>query len=139
MYDETNEDNVLTRSAICYLLKNGSKLPKADQLEDKKKFAQRRRKVQIKIKRLQDQIEGSRPHGRDLTNEQWLETLITAATTVPKDNKEARSWRDVLLTKPKPLPFPITFETNEDLKWHKNEKGRLCLRFNGLSEHTFQK
>jgi hypothetical protein len=30
------------------LLKNGSKLPKPDKLEDKKKFAQRRRKVQIK-------------------------------------------------------------------------------------------
>ncbi len=30
------------------------------------------------------------------------------------------------------------FETNEDLKWHKNEQGRLCVRFNGLSEHTFQ-
>ncbi|VEP14509.1 conserved hypothetical protein [Hyella patelloides LEGE 07179] len=23
------------------------------------------------------------------------------------------------------------------MKWHKNEKGRLCLRFNGLSKHTF--
>ncbi|GAB4533709.1 MAG: hypothetical protein Tsb0014_19370 [Pleurocapsa sp.] len=25
-----------------------------------------------------------------------------------------------------------------DLKWHKNETGRLCVRFNGLSEHTFK-
>ena len=138
LYDETEEKNVLTRSAICYLLKNGSKLPKPDKLEDSKKFAQRRRKVAIKIERLKNQIEGSRPHGRDLTGEQWLETLTTAANTVPKDNKEARTWQDVLLSKPKPLPFPITFETNEDLKWHKNEKGRLCVRFNGLSEHTFQ-
>ncbi|MDJ0682860.1 MAG: type V CRISPR-associated protein Cas12k, partial [Xenococcaceae cyanobacterium MO_167.B52] len=39
------------------------------------------------------------------------------ATTVPENNREARSWQDVLLTKPKSLPFPITFETNEDLKW----------------------
>ncbi len=134
--DET--DDILVRSAICYLLKNGSKLSKPDKPENSKKFAQRRRKVAIKIERLKEQIEGSRLHGRDLTGEQWLETLMTAATKVPENNREARSWQDLLLTKPKSLPFPITFETNEDLKWHKNEKGRLCVRFNGLSEHTFQ-
>ena len=138
MYDETEEEDVLTRSAICYLLKNCSKLPKPDKLEDKKKFAQRCRKIEIKIKRLKEQLEGSRPHGRDLTAEQWLETLLTAATTVPQDNAEARAWQDILLTKPKTVPFPITYETNEDLKWHKNEKGRLCVRFNGLSEHTLK-
>ena len=138
LYDETKKEDILIRSAICYLLKNGSKLPKPDKPEDKNKFAQRRRKVEIKIRRLKDQLEGSRPHGRDLTGEQWLETLVTAATTVPKDNKEARAWQDVLLSKPKSLPFPITFETNEDLKWHKNDKNRLCVRFNGLSQHTFQ-
>ena len=137
LYDETEEKNTLIRSAICYLLKNGSKLPKPDKAEDKKQFTQRRRKVEIKIKRLKEQLEGSRPHGRDLTGEQWLETLVTAATTVPQDNKEARAWQDILLTKPKAIPFPITYETNEDLKWSKNEKGRLCLRFNGLSKHIF--
>lgn len=136
LFDQT--EDTLTRSAICYLLKNGSKLPKPDKPEDSKKFAERRRKVAIKIERLQDQLEGSRPHGRDLTGEQWLETLFTATTKVPEDNKEARSWQDVLLTKPKSLPFPISIETNEDLKWHKNEAGRLCVCFNGLSKHTFQ-
>ena len=129
---------MLTRSAICYLLKNGSKLPKSDKPEDSKKFAQRRRKVAIKIEKLKDQIKGSRPHGRDLTGEEWLETLLTAATTVPQDNAEARAWQDILLTNPKTIPFPISYETNEDLKWHKNEKSRLCVRFNGLSEHIFQ-
>ena len=138
LYDEIEAEDNLTRSAICYLLKNGSKLPKPDKIEDKKKFAQRRRKVAIRIARLRNQIEGSSPHGRNLTGEQWLETLITATTTVPADNKEARAWQDILLTKPKSLPFPITFETNEDLKWHKNDKGRFCVRFNGLSEHIFQ-
>ena len=80
LYDETEEENVLTRSAICYLLKNGSKLPKPDKPEDKKKFAQRRRKVEIKIKRLKDQLEGSRPHGRDLADEQWLNSLQFVTT-----------------------------------------------------------
>lgn len=128
LYDGTNEDNVFTRSAICYLLKNGSKLPQPDKPEDKKKFTQRRRKVAIKIERLREQIEGSRPHGRDLDYEQWLETLTAAATTVPKDNKEARVWQDILLTKPKSLPFPITFETNEDLRWSIVDKQlMICL------------
>jgi len=136
LYDKT--EDTLTRSAICYLLKNASKLPKPDKPENSQKFAQRRRKVAIKIERLQDQIEGSRPHGRDLTGEQWLDILITATTKIPEDNKEARSWQDVLLTKSKSLPFPISIETNEDLKWHTNETGRLCVRFNGLSEHAFQ-
>jgi IS605 OrfB family transposase len=138
LYDDAEEDDILTSSAICYLLKNGSKLPKPDKLEDLKKFTQHRRKLVIKIERLRNQIDGSRPNGRDLTGEQWVETLITAANTVPKDNEEARIWQDILLTKPKSLPFPITYETNEDLKWHKNEAGRLCVRFNGLSEHIFQ-
>jgi len=137
LYDRS--EDVLIRSAICYLLKNGSKLPKLNtKPENSQKFAQRRRKVAIKIERLQNQIEGSRPHGRDLTGEQWLETLITAATNVPKDNEEARSWQDILLTKSKTVPFPVIFETNTDLAWHKNEKGRLCLRFSGLGKHTFQ-
>lgn len=68
LYDETEDP--LNHSAICYLLKNGSKLPKPDKPEDRKKFAQRRRKVAIKIERLKDQLEGSRPYGRDLTGEQ---------------------------------------------------------------------
>ena len=138
LYDK--QEDILTRCAICYLLKNGSKIPKPDKLEDNKKFAQRRRKLVIKIERLQEQLEGSRPHGRDLTWEQWLETLMTAATTVPKNNQEAHSWQDLLLTKPKYLPFPITFETNENLTWHRNEKGRLCVNFPGFSvkKHIFK-
>jgi Txe/YoeB family toxin of Txe-Axe toxin-antitoxin module len=63
LYDEAEEDDILTSSAICYLLKNGSKLPKPDKLEDRNKFTQRRRKVAIKIERLRNQIDGSRPHG----------------------------------------------------------------------------
>jgi hypothetical protein len=50
------------------------------------------------IERPQNQREGSRPYGRDLTREQWLEALVTAATTIPKNDKEARFWQNVLLT-----------------------------------------
>jgi hypothetical protein len=43
-----------------------------------------------------------------------------------------------LLTDSKSVPFPVAYETNEDLTWSKNSKGRLEVRFNGLGEHTFQ-
>lgn len=130
-----DSENGLERSAIAYLLKNGCQIPQKD--EDSDKFAKRRRKVEIQVKRLQEQIEGRIPHGRDLTGQSWLSTLETATKTVPKDNAEAKQWQDRLLTRPSVFPFPIIIETNEDLVWEKNEKGRLCIHFNGLSDHTF--
>ena len=131
---QDSEDG-LERGAIAYLLKNGCQIPQKD--EDPDKFAKRRRKVEIQVKRLQKQIEGRIPHGRDLTGQSWLSTLETATKTIPKDNAEAKRWQDRLLTNPSILPFPLIFETNEDLVWRKNEKGRLCVHFNGLSDHTF--
>ncbi len=134
VYDDT--EDLLIKTAICYLLKNGCKIP--DQEEDKEKFAKRRRKTEIRISRLEEQLDSRIPKGRDLTGEKWLETLIAATSTVPENESQARSWQDRLLTKPQSVPFPVTYETNEDLTWSKNSKGRLCIKFNGLSEHTFQ-
>lgn len=37
----------------------------------------RRRKVEIAIKRLREQINSRLPQGRDVTNDNWLETLMT--------------------------------------------------------------
>ncbi|MGF1571415.1 MAG: type V CRISPR-associated protein Cas12k [Nodosilinea sp.] len=126
----------LIRCATAYLLKNGGQLP--EKPEDPEKFAHRRRKAEIQVQRLQDQIEARIPKGRDLTGQAWLSTLLTATTTVPKDNREHKQWQDKLLAQPRTIPFPILFETNEDLVWSQNQAGRLCVRFNGLSEHTFQ-
>lgn len=134
-YNDT--DNILTRCVICYLLKNGSKVPKKTE-ENLEKFGLRRRKVEIKIERLKRQLERRIPKGRDLTGENWLETLAIASTTAPQDESEAKSWQDKLLTESKLVPFPVAYETNEDLTWSKNEKGRLCVQFNGLSKHIFQ-
>lgn len=131
-----NEQDMLTRTALNYLLKNRCKLPQEP--EDAKKFAQRRRKVEIAIKRLREQINSRLPQGRDLTNDNWLETLAIACYTDPKNIEEARSWQDKLLTKPQAIPFPINYETNEDLTWSKNEKGRLCVQFNGISDLKFE-
>jgi hypothetical protein len=133
-YEET--EDIMTGCAIAYLLKNGCKIPQKP--EDTKKFTKRRRKTEIKIARITEQLESRIPKGRDLTGKRWLETLITAASTIPENITQTRSWQDILLTKSKSIPFPVAYETNEDLTWFKNEKGRLCVHFNGLSEHTFE-
>ncbi len=130
------KENILHRSAIIYLLKNGCRLRQKP--EDPKKFAKRRRKTEIKIERLLEKLNGKTPQGRDLTGQKWLDTLIIAATHVPQDEAPAKSWQDILLTRPKSIPFPVAYETNQHLIWHKNEKGRLCVHFIGFSEHIFQ-
>ncbi|MBD2242367.1 type V CRISPR-associated protein Cas12k [Nostoc sp. FACHB-888] len=129
------EDN-LTRCAISYLLKNGCKIN--DKEEDAEKFAQRRRKIKIQIERLREQLETRIPKGRDLTDAKWLGTLVVATQDVPTNETEAKSWQDSLLRQSNKVPFPVVYETNEDMTWFKNQFGRICVKFNGLSEHSFQ-
>ncbi|MBD2564601.1 MULTISPECIES: type V CRISPR-associated protein Cas12k [Nostoc] len=129
------EDN-LTRCAISYLLKNGCKITEKE--EDPKKFAQRRRKLEIQIERLREQLETRIPKGRDLTDANWLETLVVATQDVPTNEAEAKSWQDSLLRQSSKVPFPVAYESNEDMTWFKNQFGRICVKFNGLSEHSFQ-
>jgi hypothetical protein len=78
------------------------------------------------------------PNGRDLTGQRWLETLATATSTMPKDEDEAALWQANLLSESSKLPFPVAYETSEDLTWFINDKGRLCVSFNGLGEHSFE-
>ncbi|PSB24019.1 type V CRISPR-associated protein Cas12k [Stenomitos frigidus] len=135
LYDSV--DDVLTRCAIAYLLKNGSKIP--DKPEDAKKFAKRRRKTEIRLERLMHTLQRTRlPKGRDLSWHNWLKALEQSAKCVPQDETEAADWQASLLTEAAILPFPVNYETNEDLRWFLNEKGRLCVSFNGLGEHTFE-
>jgi hypothetical protein len=133
-YRET--DDILNRCAISYLLKNGCKI--SDKEEDTQKFDLRRRSVEIRVERLTQQLKSRMPKGRDLRSEKWLETLFVATRNIPKDENEAKSWQANLLRKSSSLPFPVAYETNEDMTWFKNQKGRICVRFNGLSEHTFE-
>jgi hypothetical protein len=135
LYGETEDS--LTRCTIAYLLKNGCKLP--DQDEDPKKFAKRRRKTEIRLERLTRTLERTRlPKGRELSWQNWLSSLTKATTCIPESEDEAAGWQTSLLTAVAILPFPVNYETSEDLHWFLNEKGRLCVSFNGLSEHTFE-
>jgi hypothetical protein len=129
-------EDILTQSAICVLIKNGCRVPKKE--EDPDKFKKRRRKAEIKAERLRVQVESGRPLGRDLTNDRWINTLLTAASTIPQDNSEAMTWQNQLLQQHPAVPYPVAFGTNEDLLWSKDSSGRLCVKFNGLGTHTFK-
>ena len=129
-YEGTQD--VLTRCSIIYLLKNGCKL-RTDE-ENNTNLTLRRRKTEIRIQRLEKQIESRIPHGRDLTAIQWLSTLECATTTASQNNAEVRSWQDSLLREPSSLPFPIIYESNTDLTWFCSDKNRFRVRFNGLGK-----
>lgn len=101
-YDQTEDEP--ERCAITYLLKNNCQITEEE--EDTNKFALRRRKKEKEIERLKEQLASRMPHGRDLTGDQWLQTLLIAKTTVPKSEEEARSWQNSLLKKTSSIPFP---------------------------------
>jgi IS605 OrfB family transposase len=127
----------LSKCAIAYLLKNNCQIP--TKAEHPEKFQKRRRKAEIRVERIIEQLARTRlPKGRDLTNEKWLDTLKMVVQQVPKDEAEAAAWQADLLTDSSPLPFPVAYESSEDLTWSLNAKGRLCVSFNGLAEHTFE-
>ncbi|WVL02468.1 type V CRISPR-associated protein Cas12k [Cyanobacterium sp. Dongsha4] len=127
---------MLEKTAITYLIKHNQKIP--TQPEQRDKFDKLYRKTEIQIERLEKQIEARLPKGRNLSDQQWLNTLITASQNVPKDENEAKLWQKYLLTDSKSLPYPVSYETNENLVWSLDNQGRICVRFNGLSKLTFK-
>ncbi|MGF1987942.1 MAG: type V CRISPR-associated protein Cas12k [Nostoc sp. ZfuVER08] len=135
-YDKAK--NSLERCTLAYLLKNNCQV--TEQEEDPEQYALRRAKKEKEIERLKEQLKSRTPNGRDLKGQEWLQTLLTATTTVPESDNEADEWQKCLLKKPKYLPFPVQFNTNEDLVWSKNQKGRICVSFagQGLSDYTFE-
>lgn len=78
---EASQETII-RCAIAYLLKNNCQISEVE--EDSEKFAKTRRKKEIEIERLKDQIKSRIPKGRDLTGEEWLETLQIATENVLK-------------------------------------------------------
>lgn len=127
-----NTDDVLSRCAIAYLIKNGCQV--REQEENPEAFAHRIHRKQKEIERLETQLVSRLPKGRDLTGEEFLEALSTATGRVPSDEIEQMLWQAKLLTKPAALPYPIIFGSQTDLRWSTNEKGRICVAFNGLDK-----
>lgn len=133
-YGKTKDS--LRRCALAYLLKNDCQVSEVE--EDPEKLAHRRRKTEIGIERLKEQQKSRIPKGRDLTGQKWLEALEIATHNVPKDEDEAAAWQAALLRKSSCVPFPINYGSSTDLTWFKNEKGRICVQFNGLGKYPFE-
>jgi len=130
------EDN-LTRGAIAYLLKYGGCVPKES--ENPEKFAKRRRKAEIRLERLLRKFQRTRlPQGRNLSWQPWLEALAQATEQMPQDEDEAADWQANLLRSKHPLPFPINYETTEDLIWSITDKGRLQVTCSGFGRRYFE-
>ncbi|MEH2064372.1 MAG: type V CRISPR-associated protein Cas12k [Nostoc sp.] len=133
-YEEAQDP--LTRCALAYLLKNNCKISELD--ENPEEFTRNKRRKEIEIERLKDQLQSRIPKGRDLTGEEWLETLEMATLNIPENENEAKAWQAALLRKTAIVPFPVAYESNEDMTWLKNNKNRLFVRFNGLGKLTFE-
>jgi len=133
-YEEAKEP--LTRCALAYLLKNNCQISELD--ENPEEFNRNKRRKEIEIERLKDQLQSRIPKGRDLTGEQWLETLKIAILNVTQNENEAKAWQAALLRKTANVPFPVAYESNEDMTLLKNDKNRLFVRFNGLGKLNFE-
>jgi IS605 OrfB family transposase len=125
------------RCAIAYLLKNNCEVNEVE--EDPEAYQLRRRKKEIEIERLKEQLQSRLPKGRNLSDQEWLEALEQVQGLIVDDD-ELREVQASLTRQPRSVPFPISYETNTDLRWLRNEQRRICLTFNGkgISEHPFE-
>jgi len=125
------------RCAIAYLLKNNCEVNEVE--EDPKAYQLRRRNKEIEIERLKEQLKSRLPKGRNLSHQEWLEALEQAQGLIVDDD-ELREVQASLTRQPSSFPFPISYETNTDVRWSRNEQGRICVSFNGegISKHTFE-
>ncbi len=129
LYDKT--EDCLSECALTYLLKNNCQVSELD--EDPDQYAKRRRKKEIEIERLKNQLKSQKPKGRDLTAEKWLVTLKDATNKVPVNEYEAKSSQTRLLTEDSCIPYPIDYGSNTDLDWFTNsvdeKTSRAIIRF----------
>jgi hypothetical protein len=130
-YEST--DDSLTRCAIAYLIKNGGKIP--DTEEDPEKFAHRIHQKQKEVEQLEAQLQARLPKGRDLTGEEFLETLAIATQQIPESVAQIKEWQAKLLTCPASLPYPILYGSATDIYWGKTAKGKISVSFNGVDKY----
>ena len=154
--------------ALIYLLKNQCQIN--PQPENSEKYQQYRPKKEIEIKRLEEQLKSRLPKGRNLDTGEWLEALDQVTSlrdlrlnTLPfiwlllrqyncmagilflrksliTENEAMELAQARLLRSDKPLPFSVSFGTNTDVYWSKNQQRRICVTFNGMTKdgHIFE-
>jgi hypothetical protein len=131
IYDAT--DDILSLCASAHLIKNGCKI--SETKEDSKKFAHRTRRKRKEIKQLEAQINARLPKGRELTGEEFLETLAIATQQISKSVAQAREWQAKLLIRPASLPYPVIYGSSTDVRWSKTAQGRIAVSFNGIDKY----
>ncbi|NER82974.1 MAG: hypothetical protein F6K42_26135 [Leptolyngbya sp. SIO1D8] len=98
----------------------------------------------IEVQRLETQIQSQLPKGRDPTGQQYLQKLLDALA-FPSSNdldQEADDSIQGSLTQQKQipllngLPYPVSYSGSGEFYW-KQESGKVCVSFKGLSEHSF--
>ncbi|MGF1459294.1 MAG: type V CRISPR-associated protein Cas12k [Leptolyngbyaceae cyanobacterium] len=130
-----SERNLLCKCAIAYLLKRNLNI---EAEENPEQLEKRHHKTEVRIKRLEIQLQASLPKGRDLLGERQAVALAQSVLAPPEDDQSYEIWRNALTREPAQLPFPILYETSECLQWKRNEHGRLSVSFSGLSEHILK-
>lgn len=130
-YDTT--DDILSKCAIAHLIKNGCKILETE--ENPEKFAHRIYRKQKEIEQLEAQLQARLPKGRDLTGEDFLETLAIATQQISENVIQAREWQAKLLARPASLPYPIIYGSSTDVRWSRTANGRITLSFNGIDKY----
>ena len=128
---------LIKQCAVVYLLKNKCKISTAP--EDPEKYKQYRLKKEIQLERLEEQLKARLPKGRNLTKDEYLEALEQARGLIT-EKEEMESLQARLLRGEKSIPFPMSYNTNIDIRWSKNDRGRICVTFNGMTKdgHIFE-
>ena len=150
-YPELPEADILSRSAIAYLIRHGCQLKST--IEPAAKFRKWFNTKRKRERRLENQLAGHFPRGRDIQDRALTSCLETTNRDDFTDNLEYILWNNPISRNPPSLPHPIVFGTT-DLRWfkiyrkqHKCTKTvagesieslkmtqRLFVEFNGLSE-----
>ncbi len=126
---------LIKQCAVVYLLKNKCEI--GSKPEDPEKYQQYRHKKVIHIQRLEEQLKARLPKGRNLATEEYLETLKQAENLIT-ENEEMELLQARLLRSEKSTPFPVSYNSNTDIYWSKNNQGRICVTFNGITKHIFE-
>lgn len=127
----------LKQCAIVYLLKNKCGVP--EQPEDPEEYNKYRKRKEIQIERLEHQLRGRLPKGRDNHPQRWLNALESAQKIITT-NEEIESVQAHLLSGDKQVPFPVSYYENTTIQWYKNEQGHILVKFGGLIKqgHVFE-
>ena len=128
--------DAVERSIFAYLLKHRLTVP--TEPEDTDKLKRKRRRVEIRIERLETQLAGRSPQGRDLTGIRYATALHEGEQCYWEDDADFLAWQAEILSCPDSVPPPVEYATNTDMTWHKDEQSRLWVTFNGLGKHKFK-